>query len=333
MLETKDPQRFAAVSAIKRVDQNMNLWRAMDSYMTDITKQLVGNMEGSDKESGWMFKHAISGGLVRSSSDVNGFINSVKTDPNFKKAVDARVAQEQTKQNRQSRAWNVPESPVDRRKIEANLLEDLTDGYGDVRNKVVKGFNTMNNGGGYSFVGRYDPLGAKGGGGLNARQLQFVGRSSIAGEEADVITLDLLSKLTGSESDKDVVYAAGPDSPKGGAIETDGDTDQDDDIKKLMNEIIKPNLIASIKAGKDAPMKYYSISSSMVASNNPNYNVYTFSFDPDYLSGIVETESKPGLIKKAEADKLAKGVSIYVSVTLIRVLSLNAAASERLKCC
>jgi hypothetical protein len=317
MVETKDPQRFNALSLKKKVDQNMNLWRAMDSWATDINKQLVGNLEGSNKEDGWVFKHIVSNGSnIRTDNDVAGFEKSLRSDPAFKAKVDAQLIEEQKKQDRQSKAWNVPTSPVNRAAVEQRVLKNITDDYQDYRNTLVKSFNTQNAGGGFSFIGQYDPLGGKGGGGINARQLQFIGRSSIAGEQADVITLDLLSKITGSEGDKDVVYAQGPDSPEGKAVQTDGDTDQDDDVKRLMNTVIKPNLIASVKAGKDAPMKYYSISSSMVASNNPNYHVYTFTFDPDYLNGLVETDSKPGLLENNEARMLKNGVSIYIKKDL-----------------
>lgn len=321
MNETKDPQRFNALALKKKVEQNMNLWRAADVWTQDVFKQLSGNLQGSRKEDGWVFKHMIRDGRIVNNE--NDFIAELRNDPEYKAALDRRLkAGEKSaadKQQQREIYFNkfgyYPANDnlsTDRATIENRLQADFRKKFKEYRDDVVKGFNTMNNGGGFSFTARYDPMAGSGGGGVNARQLMFTGRSSVSGEDADVFVTDLFSKITGSEGDEDVVYAAGPDSPDSVAVDTDGDTNQDDDVKRLANEVIKPNMIASVKAGKDAPLKYYTISSSQVASNNPNYHVYTMTFDPDYLSSITSTENKPGIISKDEAKKLAKGVSVYI---------------------
>jgi hypothetical protein len=332
-METKtDPNRFEMGRMKKRVDNTMTVWRAQDAWTRGINSQIVGNLEGSRKEDGWVFKHLMKDGIMV--GDAKSFVNNVKQDAQFKAELNKRL-QAGANQGASERMVAVPTPggvammrqsvPASNpQQIEQKLLQEYTDKFGYYRGEVIKSFNTSNKGGGYSFTAQYDPMAANGGGGIAARELQFTGRSSVSGEDADVLSQDFLTKINGGEGNEDVIYAAGPDSSEGKAVDTKGNVTQDPVVKKLMLEVLKPQVLASIKAGKDSPMKFYTFSSKMVASNNPDYHVYTFTFDPDFLKGGAGTDEKPSLFTPDEVKLLKGGVSIYVKKDLD-----NSLASKR----
>lgn len=305
-----DPQ---GTMLLEKVDQNMNLWRAMDAWRGGVMTNITKNLEGARKEDGWVFKHVLNNGMLR--NNANEFVAALKNDSGFKAELTRRMVKETAKPSKVTVSSQASPggmvmrqsySPYTQAEIESSMIKEYTDKFKDYQNEVVRMFNTSNKGGGYNFITQFDPKAASGGGGVNARKLMFVGSSSVEGEEADNIALDLLPKLGSIGGDQDVVYMSGTDIPG-------RDIANDSEVKKAFTEVISPNILVSAKAGKDAPLKNYTVTSSMVGGNKPEYHAYTFTFDADYLKKLQETDSQEGLLKNAAvAQKLASGVTIYI---------------------
>lgn len=310
---SKDPNRSYAMMLQEKVDSNMNLWRAMDTWREGIMTNISKNLEGSRKEDGWVFKHMLNNGMLR--NNAGDFITALKNDSEFKNELTRRMVKEAAKPSKVDLVSEATPgglvmrqvlSPYTQDEIQNNLVKEYADKFKDYQNEVIRMFNTSNKGGGYNFITQFDPKAANGGGGVNARKLMFVGSSSVSGEEADNIALDLLPKLEGGEGTEDVAYMAGADIPARKIGNQDG-------VKKAFQEVIKPHMLIAAKAGDDSPIKSFTVESSMVGANNANYHVYTFKFDPDYIKKLQGSDTQPGLVGDAvTAKSLTEGVSIYI---------------------
>ncbi len=332
-----DPEKFKRLNATQLQVTNLNnVWVAMDRQGSAWLKEIIGNLEATEtspekveeyerlstakeatnvyvkekrvvpaKNEGWIYKHLVkSNGTLTGESQSDEFLKGITKDKNFDDLVGKRFAERVA-------TYYARRGTVDPRnlfasvptydQVKTEVTNEFKEKFGDYRKKVLDKWNSR----GLNFLTQYSPI--PGGGGTTARVLTFTGSSKVSGETADLLVTDLLTKLPGiGGGSRDVFVVQGPDKPKGAK------EDGDEELKTLvMNGVLGREIMNSIKLGKDAELKGYSITTSMVGGSDPNYHAYTLTFDADFISKMKGTENKAGLLG-ANADKLVNGITIYV---------------------
>lgn len=332
-----DPEKFRRLNATQLQVSNLNnVWLAMDRQGTAWAKEIIGNLEATEtypekveeyerlstakeatnvyvkdkrvvpgKNEGWIYKHLLRpDGVLVSEGQSDVFLKGIEKDKNFETLIGERFAKNVA-------TYYARRGTIDPRNLFASkptyeqarteVTNEFKEKFGDYRKKVLDKWNER----GLNFLTQYSPI--PGGGGTTARVLTFTGSNKVSGETADVLVTDLLTKLPAiGGGAKDVFVVAGPDKPQGAK------SDGDEDLKTLiMNGVLGREIMNSIKLGKDSELKGYSITTSMVGGNDPNYHAYTLTFDADFIGKMKGTESKPGLLG-SKADKLINGITIYV---------------------
>ena len=159
----------------------------------------------------------------------------------------------------------------------------------------------------FNFMSGEDPRLGMGGGGTTGKVLTFTGSKDVQGEQADVLTLNLLGQLGEFEGNNEkMVVAAGQNTPK------NGPPSQSDNLRNLLFNTLKGEMLRSIKVGKSGTLSDYNIKYSPVAGNDPSWHAYTFEFSSEYLTKLMETDGKPGLLTKDQVNALKSGLSIYI---------------------
>ena len=341
-----NPSKYQSLSTMQEQVVKLNqAWVAMDRKMNEWTKEIIGNVAATEthpdkveyetryqgkseipyqvekrtpgKDEGWIYKHLqLKDGRLAGTDNVNDFLVGVRKDPKFealvKKKYDENLAFYNGTAGTMLKTALIPGYGVYKgikdlaggkptmEQARTQVSNEFKEKFSEYRDKIVKKWNER----GLNVITQYAPI--PGGGGTTSRTLTFTGSNKVRGEEADVITADLLAKIPTISGSKDMFVTAGPDKPK------TGPGDGDDELKTLVNGVLGREIMNSIKLGKDAELKGYSITSSMVGGSDPNYHAYTITFDADFIAKMKGTDSKPGILG-ATADKLVNGITIYVN--------------------
>ena len=181
------------------------------------------------------------------------------------------------------------------------VTNELKENFKSYRDKVINKWNER----GLNVSTEYAAI--PGGGGVTSKTLSFIGSSNVKGEDADLMTEDLLGKIKSLSGGDDLIVSAGINRPEG---KKNGSTE----LKQLIqNGTLSDELIRSIKLGKDATLKDYRLDISMVGSNDPNYHAYTIKFNTEFLDKLQpSTEKKTGALSIDQAAKLRDGLTIYI---------------------
>jgi hypothetical protein len=259
------------------------------------------------KDEGWMYKYLVSpsSGLLLEANDADKFIQGIQKDKKFEERVKLRL-----QENKDAKQINPAfllfsvfkqlDDPT-YEQAKTQVTAELKDNFEKYRDKVINKWNER----GLNFENKYAAL--PGGGGITAKELTWRATNSVQGEKADVLTLDLLTKLPSIAGKDNIFVIAGPNAPDKG--KGDGD---DELLKLIQNGALSNEVMNAIKLGKDSNLKTYSISSNMVGGNNPDYHAYTLNFDIDFLSKLQGTDSKAAVIDDTTAKKLINGLTIFI---------------------
>lgn len=271
------------------------------------------------KNEGWIYKHLTvdnKGETLLGEEDAEKFYQNVKKDPEFEKRVAQQWAND-VKGNLGAKRGllnplhpfqgyrNVPTVEESRYKV----MNQIKDEYAGYRNKVKSVWNLdlKDN----SFMTQNDPL--KGGGGTTSKTLSFETSSSVKGEIGGAIAEDLMTKIKTIKGSDDFMVKKGPDVPaEGNTFSKGSKPENNEDLQELLQDgLLSREIITSVKNGKDAALKNFTITSSMVGGGNPNYNSYTIHFDPAFIKSMQGGESGQEIIPNA-AKLLKNGITIYL---------------------
>lgn len=279
------------------------------SYNSNYTKVIPGKNEG------WMYQYLIkSNGLLAEENQPDEFIAGVTKDKNFEDVVNKRY-EENLKAYRTPNATELI-NPLygsyknakrivfgepTKEQARTQVINEFKEKFSTYRDEVLKEWDKR----GLNFSSQYAAM--PGGGGITARTLTFKSSSLVQGEIGDQIVADLLTKLPGiGGGATDVFVLEGRDKAKNAKKEGD------EELKNLLlNGILGTELMNSIKLGKSAMLQNFDVETSMVGGGDANYNAYTITFDPKFISEMKGTETKEGPLGTT-ASKLTNGITIYV---------------------
>lgn len=327
LIASGDPRSTEYIKMYEKVDNLKNAWTAVDKYVSDNILNIVGNLEAKAKagitvvntntktasvsgspntfsypdgnslqnaksssaESNWfVYRNLINkktGGLLDENKEAE-FIQNLQKDPEFKKEI----------QRRYPASYNIPE-------VKNGIIKQYTNLFKKYRGDVVDIWNKE----GYNFVTQNEA--SAGGGGVYARKVTFFAKSDVKGEEADKVTESLLKQsevLSGSE---DFIVAPGSTVP---GADVKSLARKYGDLDKDFRGIIKNEIYNSIKLGKDANLKNYSITFSGVAGQKGEYNSYTIKLDADYIKTLSANKDDEKNLVKSPLSDISNGITIYV---------------------
>lgn len=282
-------------------------------YKTELTgdaaePSVVRKEVTKGENKGWMYKYLVSpsSGLLLEANDADKFIQGIQKDKKFDGRVAKRFSENVINYTRALGLVSLG-NILDRfikptyEQAKTEVTAELKNKFENYRDKVINKWNER----GLNFENKYAAL--PGGGGITAKELTWRATNSVQGEKADVLTLDLLTKLPSIAGKDNIFVIEGPNAPNKG--KGDGD---DDLLKLIQNGALSNEVMNAIKLGKDSNLKTYSISSNMVGGNNPDYHAYTLNFDIDFLSKLQGTDSKAAVIDDETAKKLINGLTIFI---------------------
>lgn len=307
-----------ALTLNNQIKVNDDTWTAAMQFEKEKFTELIGNMYSSDPKKGFVYKALFNG--IKIVDNKEEFLNNLGNIPEFQQKIKERADKYTIQDIRTSSSFGFPPSQAEKERI-ANaarsratqeILKDHDDKYDEYLNDIKTNWNKSGN------EWNFFAINGQKGAGVYTRALTFTGTSKVFGEKADVYTDDLLTMTskyaTKDGFDKNIIKVDFGKSTSGG----EGDNPEDDDIPNDSDAVsalnkLKPILRTAIKPGGSvSDLDTYSITSTKVAGNNPNWSSYTITLPPKFITENTSTTETTKLFTKDEAKELSKGLTIYV---------------------
>jgi len=346
---TNNDKYQSALQDLTRINNINDVWTAAIEFRQSKLKEIVNNLAASYPDRAELFKGLLSFGEFVSADDFankameydyNGLVSVAVNDRianNRNEIVDQKILSNQRRiarygdpggkllaENNQLQSYK--QSSADQKIEEARqfVRGEMKGKYQELINEVIKTWNKSGN----EF--NYFAEGQKGGGVFN-RMLVFYGLSTVKGEDADRFTESLIQTISPYASEKGGGYS--DDYVK--FSDNDGaSVENNSDVESLF-KLITPSLLSTVKVGGKDNITQHQFKTSQIAGNDANWAAYTINVDPKWIEQNRSTSETPRLLSKNQAEKLLKGITVYVKKAerdedgnLIRTIDNSLAAVE-----